>query len=66
VKIEKSRRVVESRSVCMDFKAHFPLGEFVRPKRKTNLGNVIGQRKIGHEKVAMSSYFFTVRANRFA
>jgi hypothetical protein len=27
-------------------KAHFPLGEFVRTKRKTNPpGNVIGQRK---------------------
>ena len=24
---------------------HFPLGEFVRAKRKTNFGNVIGQRK---------------------
>jgi hypothetical protein len=26
-------------------KAHFPLGEFVSAKRKTNLGNVTGQQK---------------------
>jgi hypothetical protein len=37
---------------------HFPLGEFVRAKRKTNLGNVIGQRKNSPRKSWISSYFF--------
>jgi hypothetical protein len=34
----------------VELKAHFPLGEFVRVKRKTNLGNVIGQRKNSQRK----------------
>jgi hypothetical protein len=37
-------RQVNSYESC-EIKTHFPLGEFVRAKRKTNLGNVIGQRK---------------------
>jgi hypothetical protein len=39
--------------VEIQLNAHFPLGEFVRAKRKTNLGlgNVISQRKIRREKV---------------
>ena len=45
---------------------YFPLGEFVRAKRKSNLGNVIGQRKNSPRKSWISSHFFTVRANKFA
>jgi hypothetical protein len=46
--------------------ARSPVGEFFRAKRKTNLGNVIGQRKNSPRKSWISSYFFTVRANKFA
>jgi hypothetical protein len=66
LKIENSRRVAKSRPVCMDLKARSPLGEFFRAKRKTNLGNVIGQRKHSPRKSWISSYFFTVRASKFA
>jgi hypothetical protein len=34
--------------------------------RKTNLGNVIGQRKNSPRESWIGSYFFTVRANKFA
>jgi hypothetical protein len=47
-------------------KAHFPLGKLVRAKRKTNLGNVIGERKNSPRKSWISSYIFTVHANKFA
>jgi hypothetical protein len=45
---------------------YFPVGEFVRMKRKTDLANVIGQRKKSPRKSWISSYFFKVRANKFA
>ena len=35
-------------------------------KRKTDLGNVIGQRKKSPRKSWISSHFFKVRANKFA
>ena len=40
---------------------------FVRAKRKTNIGNVIGQQKeFAAKKLDQFLYFFTVRANEFA
>jgi hypothetical protein len=43
---------------------YFPVGEFVRMKRKTDLGNVIGQRKKSPRKSWISFYFFKVRAKK--
>jgi hypothetical protein len=47
----------------------FPLGEFVRAKRKPNFGNVIGQRKNSPRKswtVPTLSLVASLRANKFA
>jgi hypothetical protein len=56
--IKTQKLLIVSTASLSKFPCLKPIFEFLRAKRKTNLGNVIGQRK--------SSYFFTVRANKFA
>jgi hypothetical protein len=43
---------------------HYPLGEFVRAKRNTNLGMRLVSEKIGHEKVgSVPTFLLFARTN---
>jgi hypothetical protein len=50
-------------SCAPGFKAHFPLGEFVRAKRKTNLGNAQdwSMKKFAAKKLDQFLFFYCSR-----